>query len=56
MRLFDFLEKKKKRRNAFHNSDEYAYFIKNKSQLKDLIVNLPVKHYSILPANSQIKD
>ena len=35
MRLFDLLEAKKKRRIAFHNSDEYAYFSKNKSKLKD---------------------
>lgn len=35
MRLFDLLEKKKKRRNAFHNSNEYAYFVRNKSRLKE---------------------
>lgn len=35
MRLFELLEKKKKRTKAFHNSDEYAYFVKNKSNLKE---------------------
>lgn len=34
MRLFELLEKKKKKRKAFRYSDEYAYFLANKSQLK----------------------
>ena len=35
MRLFEFLEKKKKRRNAFFKSEEYKYYLSNHLRLKE---------------------
>lgn len=56
MRLFDLLESKKKKRKAFYNSDEYAYFSLNKSKLKDF-TNFPylqknhLNEFDIIRAN-----